>query len=133
MLALSEQFWAGVAVAVIAGTFTVIAEVVRRRGRRVEELVRDTHAETKTNGGKSMRDDIKRIAETAENIQRRIGTMDNRQLIIEQRLATFDERIAYVTEHIGDMRPAVHELKLRLHNLTELVTDPGPVDSADPF
>lgn len=87
ILALSEQFWSGVIIALIGSAGAAIVAWLNRRG---DKTVKD---QLKPNGGATLRDAIDRIDRATADTGERLATM-------EDRMNTLDRAMVNHTEHV---------------------------------
>jgi hypothetical protein len=123
MLAFSEDFWVVVAGATIAAVSAIAVELVRKgRTARIEKTANATFAETQTNGGSSMRDEIKLLLRTTQNIESRIATMDKRQLSHEERVTQVDRSLINLSERFSELSGFSQDTRHKIEELFVRVT-----------
>lgn len=105
IIALTENFWSGVLIAIISAIGGIVVAIVTKRGDR------SVKKELMPNGGKTLRDAIDRIdqrtASGFEGIERRF-------LSIDDRLNTLDRSTRQGTEHIIELADGAAEISLKV-------------------
>lgn len=116
ILALTEDFWAGIvttSIVTIGGVAVAVAQRPSRRKARAEakstqaaatletaEVNQEVRNQMRPNGGSTFRDALDRIDNRTAALTDRVSTMDNRSLNMERRQLAMEDSIRTITEHI---------------------------------